>query len=332
MASKPLHVKYIMCPTHTCAMAMHHLGINLRDTVWENTSNSNIDTAKLLHFSTIWKDFPGCSVICRLSVASSAAWICLGIWRCLLCGNAVVMSCKSALSMLIFLAKPLALFQDPVKSWWWCPQLQHEPLHFYCCFFSLSAGKDELEKVWPLLGESSSWLNMNSSCWPFPLSWMLGWIGDGTAPFLFLAVSLYICHPAEGKIWAVMFVSASLREAAEIVWLKHVLRCKDTVIFYIFVFPQKSVFQEFGDPLRQPLPASCGQASTQGSTSMAWQHCGETAGEGFTLWSIASAVLVPGESCQDNSWWDQSAASHSPLQQPGLCRIRWIRMAPTTRA
>lgn len=50
---------------------------------------------------------------------------------------AVVLSCKSALSVLIFLAKPLALFQGPAKSWRLCPQLQHQPLCFYLGFSSL---------------------------------------------------------------------------------------------------------------------------------------------------------------------------------------------------
>ncbi|KAK4816121.1 hypothetical protein QYF61_011357 [Mycteria americana] len=40
---------------------------------------------------------------------------------------------------------------------------------------------------------------------------------------------------------------------------------------------EKSVLREFSDPLRQPLPASCGQASTKGCTSMSSSHCGEAA-------------------------------------------------------
>lgn len=229
----------------------------VRDTVWENISNSNINTDKLLHFSTIWEDFPGCSVICRLSVAFSAAWISLGIWRCLLCGNAVVMSCKSALSMLIFLAKPLALFQGPFKSWWQCPQLQQEPLHFHSCFFSLSAWKNEPEKVWPLLGESSI---AEHELLLLTLSSFLDARGGLVMAQYHFFGHQPLCLPSRCSKPSHLAASALERQLQPFQWSRYSLPGPDAKTWSFLYFSptlQKSVLQEFSNFLKQPLPGSC---------------------------------------------------------------------------
>ena len=170
-----------MCSSHTCATPPWNKSV--RDIVWGNVSDSSIYTAKLLHFSTVWKDFPGCSVICRLSVAFSAALMSLGIWRCLLCGNAVVMSCKSAWSMLIFLAKPLGLFQGPAKSWWRCPRRSMSPCTFIVAFCLFQQGRMNLKKFDLCLVKAHCGWTQTPPADPFLLLGLQVWTSDRTVSY-----------------------------------------------------------------------------------------------------------------------------------------------------
>lgn len=165
----------------------------------ENISSNYIITAKLLHFSTIWKDFPGCSVICRLSAALSAAWIPLGscavMQECLQCANipcqaisSVPRSCWELTALPPAAASALVLLSRLFLSY------QHGRMNqkrFDLCLVRARQG-------WTWAPPAD----------PFLLLGLQGWIASATLLFwvVFLAINLHISHPTEQKIWTFTFI------------------------------------------------------------------------------------------------------------------------------
>lgn len=191
------------------------------------------------------------------------------------------MSCKSALSMLIFLDKPLALIQGPFKSWWQCLQPQLRLCTFMLLFLSYSSKRQIWKSLvcawWELIMAGHKLLCSD----PFLLLGLQHWWWHSTSFFIFFSFGFFF-----------FFLSAStfailLKEGSEALCLSMPVLERHQKSFDWSTYSDAWIrsFLIFSLPTPAPIlsppeicipgihqsseTASFSQVATKGSTSMA---------------------------------------------------------------